>query len=106
MDHETSVFSAVDANNSSRMRMQQNNSTMLSRQETGMSNFIENSTAILAYEEFVQPVESSSIEIVTAALEAILKETDKGIQWHELGPYKLPYATKNAHINVERILEL
>ena len=53
MDHETSVFSAVDANNSSRMRVQQNNSTMLSRQETGMSNFIENSTAILAYEEFV-----------------------------------------------------
>lgn len=80
MDHETSVFSAQDANNSSRMRVQQQNtSTMLSRQETGQSAYFENSTAILGFEEFVQPVESASFEVVTAALQAILKETDKGI---------------------------
>ena len=107
MDHETSVFSAQDANTSSRMKVQQQNtSTMLSHQETSQSNYFENSTAILAFEEFVQPVESASLEIVTAALQGILKETDKAIQWHELAPYKLSYTTKNAKVNVERIIEL
>ena len=33
----------------------------------------------MGYEEFVQPPESVSFEVVTAALQAILKETDKGI---------------------------
>ena len=58
-----------------------------------------NSTAILGFEEFIQPLESASLEVVTAALQALLLETDKGIQWHELAPYKLPFATKNAQIN-------
>ena len=51
-------------------------------------------------------VETQSLEIVTATLHSLLKETDKEIEWKELSKFKVPFTTKNAQVNVERVLEL
>ena len=52
------------------------------------------------------PPECQSLEIVTAVMQAILKSTDNEIQWLMLAPQKVPFTTKNAQINAERVLEL